>query len=51
MFEYLEPDATGASNLPPSHGPKPQTAVERVRHLLYGSLAALDRTLQRFSSA
>jgi hypothetical protein len=46
MFEYLEPDATGASNLPPAHGSKPQPRQERVRHLLYRSLAGIDRTIK-----
>jgi hypothetical protein len=45
MFEYLESDANRASNLPPSHSAKPQPRPERVRHLLYGSLANLDRTI------
>jgi hypothetical protein len=46
MFEYLDPDASGASNLPlaqPTHShPRP----ERVRHMLYGSLAGIDRTIK-----
>ena len=46
MFEYLEPDASGASNLPPAQTGRPHPHPERVRHLLYGSLAALDRTIK-----
>ena len=46
MFEYLEPDANGASNSPPSASSSSQPRPERVRHLLYGSLAALDRTIK-----
>ncbi|MBE9137523.1 hypothetical protein IQ254_09920 [Nodosilinea sp. LEGE 07088] len=46
MFEYLEPDASGASNLPPSSRSTPQARPERVRHMLYGSLAAIDRTIK-----
>ncbi|WP_026072423.1 hypothetical protein [Nodosilinea nodulosa] len=46
MFEYLEPDATGASHLPPSSRSIPQARPERVRHMLYGSLAAIDRTIK-----
>jgi hypothetical protein len=56
MFEYLDLDAPGASNLPPAQptppnpgtpppGPRP-AQPERVRHLLYGSLPALDRTIK-----
>jgi hypothetical protein len=63
MFDYLEPDADGALNqlfapgdaflpLPPrgrspgksSQPPRP----ERLRHLLYGSLPALERTIKIF---
>ena len=46
MFEYLEPDASGASNLPPSSHSSTQIRPERVRHMLYGSLAAIDRTIK-----
>jgi len=46
MFEYLEPAASGASNIPSSHSAKPQPRPERVRHLLYGSLAGIDRTIK-----
>jgi hypothetical protein len=56
MFEYLDLDAPGASTvsptqpLPPHPGtPSPGSRSphpERVRHLLYGSLAALDRTIK-----
>ena len=55
MFEYLEPDAndypeTGALPLPPRSGAndpgtRPLTP-EKVRHLLYGSLAGIDRTIK-----
>ena len=54
MFDSLEPDAnhnpeTAALPLPPSgandRGARPLNP-ERVRHLLYGSLAALDRTIK-----
>ncbi|WP_397197477.1 hypothetical protein [Nodosilinea sp. LEGE 07298] len=43
MFEYLEPDASGASNIPPSQSARPQPRPERVRHMLYGSLAGIVR--------
>ncbi|PSN78405.1 hypothetical protein C8B47_17065 [filamentous cyanobacterium CCP4] len=46
MFEYLEPDATGASNRPPANSGKPQPRPERVRHMLFGSLAGIDRTIK-----
>ncbi len=61
MFEYLEPDAAGASNLSPVPGdgalPVPPNTgspgegirsprPERLRHLLYGSRAAIDRTIK-----
>ncbi|MBD1872055.1 hypothetical protein H6F75_01040 [Nodosilinea sp. FACHB-131] len=46
MFEYLEPDASGASHIPPSHSAQPQPRPERVRHLLYGSLVGIDRTIK-----
>ncbi|MBW4462030.1 MAG: hypothetical protein KME47_17585 [Nodosilinea sp. WJT8-NPBG4] len=46
MFEYLDPDASGASNLPPSSRSTSQIRPERVRHMLYGSLAAIDRTIK-----
>ena len=62
MFEYLEPDASdnqetnqGTGSLPLSsegkgndkgtRSLKPPTP-EKVRHLLYGSLAAIDRTIK-----
>ncbi|MFQ4139344.1 hypothetical protein PGN35_023810 [Nodosilinea sp. PGN35] len=54
MFDYLEPDANdnpeaGSLPLPPaganSTGSHPLTP-EKVRHMLYGSLAALDRTIK-----
>ncbi len=46
MFEYLEPDASEASNLPPSSHNTSQPRPERLRHLLYGSRAATDRTIK-----
>ncbi|MGB3135691.1 MAG: hypothetical protein WBG38_14620 [Nodosilinea sp.] len=46
MFEYLEPDASGASNHPPAQDPKSLPRQERVRHMLYGSLAGIDRTIK-----
>jgi len=46
MFEYLEPDAAGASNQPPAQTGRAHPHPERVRHLFYGSLAALDRTIK-----
>ena len=46
MFEYLDPDACGASNLPPAQPAQPHPRPERVRHLLYSSLAGLDRTIK-----
>ncbi|MBD2107580.1 hypothetical protein [Nodosilinea sp. FACHB-13] len=57
MFEYLEPDAsdnqeTGSLPLPPegtSKGTRPLNP-EKVRHLLYGSLAAIDRTIKILNS-
>ncbi|MFQ4136026.1 hypothetical protein PGN35_006865 [Nodosilinea sp. PGN35] len=61
MFDHLEPDADGASNaspapehaslpVPPNSGlpgkaPRPLTP-EKVRHMLYGSLAGIDRTIK-----
>ncbi|MGG6242597.1 hypothetical protein ACQ4N7_28640 [Nodosilinea sp. AN01ver1] len=61
MFNYLEPDASddqgnpGTGSLPLSSGAggndrgtrslKPPTP-EKVRHMLYGSLAAIDRTIK-----
>ncbi|PSN15284.1 hypothetical protein C7293_07995 [filamentous cyanobacterium CCT1] len=46
MFEYLEPDASGASNRPPANSGKPHPRQERVRHMLFGSLAGIDRTIK-----
>ncbi len=46
MFDSLDPDAFGASNLPPAQPTPPAPRPERVRHLLYGSLPALDRTIK-----
>ncbi|MGB5975094.1 MAG: hypothetical protein WBG38_17340 [Nodosilinea sp.] len=53
MFEYLEPDPSdnrepGSLPLPPNSGPNDRGAQslnpEKVRHMLYGSLAAIART-------
>ena len=58
MFEYLEPNAsddqgdqeTGSLPLPPRSGAINKGArslnPEKVRHMLYGSLAAIDRTIK-----
>ena len=46
MFEYLDPDTSGASNLPPAQPTQPHPRPERVRHMLYGSLAGIDRTIK-----
>ncbi|MBD2108609.1 hypothetical protein [Nodosilinea sp. FACHB-13] len=46
MFEYLDPDASGASNFPPAQPAHPHPRPERVRHMLYGSLAGIDRTIK-----
>ncbi|MBE9111740.1 hypothetical protein IQ273_20240 [Nodosilinea sp. LEGE 07298] len=55
MFEYLEPDPSDdqearALPLPPKSGPNDRGArpltPEKVRHMLYGSLAGIDRTIK-----
>ena len=46
MFEYLEPDAAGASNHPPAQPGRAHPRPDRLRHLLYGSLPAIDRTIK-----
>ncbi|WP_017300656.1 hypothetical protein [Nodosilinea nodulosa] len=59
MFEYLEPDpsdnqetreGTGSLPLPPKSGAigKGTRSLnpEKVRHMLYGSLAGIDRTIK-----
>ncbi|MFQ4135298.1 hypothetical protein PGN35_003170 [Nodosilinea sp. PGN35] len=46
MFEYLEPDASGASNQPPAQPSRPHPRPEKLRHLLYGSLAGIERTIK-----
>ena len=58
MFEYLEPDAsddqgnsgTGSLPLPPRAGATSKGTrslnPEKVRHMLFGSLAAIDRTIK-----
>ena len=59
MFEYLEPEPSdhqaahagaGSLPLPPNSGANDKGArsvnPEKVRHMLYGSLAAIDRTIK-----
>ncbi|MGF1520326.1 MAG: hypothetical protein ACFCVB_21345 [Nodosilinea sp.] len=59
MFEYLEPDnndnqeanpGTGSLPLPPGIGGQSKGTrslnPEKVRHMLYGSLAGIDRTIK-----
>ncbi|WP_035987049.1 hypothetical protein [Leptolyngbya sp. KIOST-1] len=46
MFEYLEPDAAGAPNQPPAQPSQAHPQPEKLRHLLYGSRAAIDRTIK-----
>ncbi|NMF82034.1 hypothetical protein [Nodosilinea sp. P-1105] len=50
MLQYLEPGAGAvsgsASSLPPSASSPRPPRPEKVRHLLYGSLPALDRTIK-----
>ena len=51
MLQYLESPGAGAasgsaSSLPPSASSPRPPRPERVRHLLYGSLPALDRTIK-----
>jgi hypothetical protein len=47
MLPYPESDASGASNVPPaSSSERQQPRPERVRHVLYGSLQGLDRTIK-----
>ena len=53
MFEYLEPDAsdnqkTASLPLPPGATNKGTRSLnpEKVHHMLYGSLAAIDRTIK-----
>jgi hypothetical protein len=55
MFEYLEPDAsdnqeTESLPVPPNSGAKNKATrsltPEKVRHMLYGSLAGIDRTIK-----
>ena len=58
MFEYLEPDAsdnleaqgTGSLPLPPKSGANSKGTrslnPEKMRHMLYGSLAGIDRTIK-----
>jgi hypothetical protein len=46
MLQYPESDASGASNLPPASSERRQPQPERVRHVLYGSLQGLDRTIK-----
>ncbi|MGB3310229.1 MAG: hypothetical protein WBG32_11370 [Nodosilinea sp.] len=55
MFDYLEPDTSDDSGtrslpLPPRSGANNKGTrslnPEKVRHMLYGSLAAIDRTIK-----
>ena len=46
MFEYLDPDASVASNLPPAQSSQPHPRRGRMQHLLYGSRAGIDRTIK-----
>ncbi|MGB3310235.1 MAG: hypothetical protein WBG32_16875 [Nodosilinea sp.] len=55
MFEYLEPDASdnleaGSLPLPPNSGANDKETrslnPEKVRHMLFGSLAGIDRTIK-----
>ena len=46
MLSYQEPDAVGASTPPPAHSATPKPRQERVRHLVYGSLAGIERTVK-----
>ncbi|MGB3312648.1 MAG: hypothetical protein WBG32_03295 [Nodosilinea sp.] len=59
MFDYQEPEASdnqstnqeaGSLPLPPNSGPNDRGTrslnPEKVRHMLYGSLAAIDRTIK-----
>jgi hypothetical protein len=46
MFEYLDSDASGASNFPPAQPSQPYPRPERMRHLLYGSRLGIDRTIK-----
>jgi hypothetical protein len=46
MLQYPESDASGASNLPPASSKRRQPQPERVRHVLYGSLAGIDRAIK-----
>ncbi|NJL45090.1 MAG: hypothetical protein HC922_03720 [Leptolyngbyaceae cyanobacterium SM2_3_12] len=46
MSQYPEPDASGASSLLPDQSACAQARPERVRHMVYGSLAAIDRTIK-----
>ncbi|MGB3138555.1 MAG: hypothetical protein WBB18_17230 [Nodosilinea sp.] len=55
MFEYLEPNASdnqgaGSLPLPPRSGSNNKGSrsltSERVRHMLYGSLPGIDRTIK-----
>ena len=46
MFESLEPDASGASNLPPAQSTHSHPHSEKVRHLLYGTRLGIDRTIK-----
>lgn len=47
MFQPNEADANGASNVPPAHSSQPQPRQERLHHVLYGSLDAIDTTIKK----
>ncbi|HEY9737192.1 MAG TPA: hypothetical protein V6D06_12950 [Trichocoleus sp.] len=45
MFEEFESDAD-APKVPPANSAKPEPHQERVRHVLYGGLRGIDRTIK-----
>jgi hypothetical protein len=45
-MSYLESGDGGSSQFPPARLPKPEPRRERVRHLVYGSLAGIERTIK-----
>ena len=48
MFQpnNFEPEANGASNVPPARNSASEPHQERLRHVLYGSLEAIERTIK-----